>query len=395
MFERLLDKKDKLDALREGLEKIRFQIPIIPLSLVLLLEVVEEHQEVPASVTELYDRFIDVVLGREDKKKGIEVLFEYRVKKRFLADLAFNAFLCRGRLEVPQAEFDEFTANYVKEYGLEQGSLSTFLTEIERAGILSLGDTVKFSHRSFMDFFAAFHIFQTRDDIDDLNSFLRTIYFDDSWGDTAFFFVGLKSDITESLLRTILEYDDESLNAKVSKFGTGRLLQAGWHSASSVKLYGISTALRFAPEIRDDFLQLTASHRDKVPGIVADFFIMMLSDEAFRSGFLYKELRQFHESIQGEVSTDSLSMQMAILWVTRLLLPPNELRAEVDRCIDLLREIPHISVEEEARALVFLMILERNDKAVAKSIQGRLKSLAKKHPQAFKGLLPPKKPGFR
>jgi len=93
LFERLVSSKKILGSLRDGLEKVRFQIPMVPLSLMLLIDLVEQNKEIPASVTELYDRFYDLMLGRWDREKGIEVLFEYFVKKSFLAELAFMEFL--------------------------------------------------------------------------------------------------------------------------------------------------------------------------------------------------------------------------------------------------------------------------------------------------------------
>lgn len=398
MFERLLDKKDKLEALREGLDKIKFQIPIIPLSLVLLLEVVEEHQEVPASVTELYERFINIILGMEDKKKGIEVLFEYRIKKRFLADLAYSEFLSKERFEIPRSDFDKFTEDYIKEYGFDRESLSVFLTEIERAGILSLRDNVKFLHRSIMDFFAAYHLFQTREEIENLNSFLTEIYFNESWGDTVFFFVGLKTDITKTLLKRILDFEGEALTDNISKYMIGRLLQAGWHSSSATKYYGLSKALRLAPTIRNEFLELTNDSRDKAPGILAEFLIMMLSDEAYRSGFLQNELRLVYEELKNEVSFESLSIQLPVLWAMRPVLSAGELRSEVNRCLSLISNINQISkipVEDEARTLLFLMILEKGDKDATRAIQKKLNGLSSKHPKVMKELLPSKKRGFR
>ena len=85
LFQKLVVGDQELNDLKDALDKIKYQIPIIPLSLMLLLTFVEEKKEIPASVTELYDRFFDLVLGREDRSKGIEVLFEYFVKKRFLS----------------------------------------------------------------------------------------------------------------------------------------------------------------------------------------------------------------------------------------------------------------------------------------------------------------------
>ena len=45
LFEKLLHgRKDMLDALKVGLEKIRFNIPMVPLSLIFLLDLVEERK---------------------------------------------------------------------------------------------------------------------------------------------------------------------------------------------------------------------------------------------------------------------------------------------------------------------------------------------------------------
>ena len=79
LFSNLISDSKVLDAMKETLVKIQAQILLVPLSLMLLIELIEEHKEIPASVTELYDRFFDLILGRWDKEKGIEVLFEYHI----------------------------------------------------------------------------------------------------------------------------------------------------------------------------------------------------------------------------------------------------------------------------------------------------------------------------
>ncbi len=102
---------------------------MVPLSLILLIDIVEEHKEVPASVTELYDRYNDSVLGREDKSKGIEVLFEYLIKKRFLSSLAFNEFIQKGAVEITKMAFNDFVNQYAKEYRMDEEELQRFISE--------------------------------------------------------------------------------------------------------------------------------------------------------------------------------------------------------------------------------------------------------------------------
>jgi predicted NACHT family NTPase len=79
--------KDKLKVLKSGLEKIQFKMPMVPLSLILLLELVEQKREVPASVNELYDSFSEIAHGRWEKDKGIEMLFEVSSEEALLGRL--------------------------------------------------------------------------------------------------------------------------------------------------------------------------------------------------------------------------------------------------------------------------------------------------------------------
>ena len=158
--------------MKESLEKIQAQMLLVPLYLMLLIELVEEHKEVPASVTELYDRFFDMALGREDKEKGIEVLFDYLIKKKFLGALAYNEFLNKNKLEIAGEDLQHFLDSYAAQYGWSSERLHGFVQEIERTGILDQRDKVNFKHRSFLDYFAAFYIYENRGDIGNLNDLI-------------------------------------------------------------------------------------------------------------------------------------------------------------------------------------------------------------------------------
>lgn len=79
--------KDKVKVLKSGLEKIRFKMPMVPLSLILLFELVEEKREIPESVNELYDRFAAIACDRWDTDKGIEVTFELSTEEALLGRL--------------------------------------------------------------------------------------------------------------------------------------------------------------------------------------------------------------------------------------------------------------------------------------------------------------------
>lgn len=184
VFEKLVT-GDVLTSLKDGLNKISFKIPLVPLSLILLIRIVEDNKEIPASVTELYKQFTELMLGRWDQEKGIEVIFAYVAKNYFLANLAYEEFFKKERLEIPREEFEFALNNYAKEYGWDEQKTSTFAGEIERAGILAIGELVAFRHRSFLDFFTATYLNNKKQNFPSLNDHLVDIYFDPLWSNIA------------------------------------------------------------------------------------------------------------------------------------------------------------------------------------------------------------------
>ena len=86
---------------------------------------------------------------------------------------------------------------------------------------------------------------------------------------------------------------------------------------------------------------------------------------------------------------------LSILWAIRRFLTPSELRETIDNFLETLSKVPNLSVEEEAKSLLFLMIIEQGDKTIIKTIKRKLDKLKRKYPQTFKELLLYKKKGFR
>ena len=374
--------------IRDGLDKMRYQIPMVPLSLILLIEIVEEHKEVPASVTELYERYTETILGRYDKDKGIEVLFEYLIKKRFLAELAYSEFSSKGNIEINRQNFDAFCQHYGKEYGLDE-QLALFICEIERAGVLEVGEeTVLFRHRSFLDYFTAFHIYEKRDEFEQLNDFVVNIYFNDAWGEAAFFYVGLKREVNEKLLNSILNYDDNSLWVNLQKMMAGRLLQAGWHSTAKIKYNGISSALNFVPPLRKQLYRIAEKGKWPEPKIMVDFLIANAADYSFKSMFLAKELRELFDNIASKRQAKDLTTLIYLLWAMRPFVPHEVFSEEVQRLLDL-TEHDQIDVEERVRATLFLLVMKGEDKALGKAISRRVRKLRDQFPKEFQNLLPP------
>ncbi len=391
LVSKLVSDNKVLDAMKESLEKIKAQILLVPLSLLLLVELVEEHKEIPASVTELYDRFFDMALGREDMEKGIKTLFDYLVKKRFLGSLAYHEFREKNRLEISREDFEQFTDSYAKQYGWYPEDMKSFVQEIERSGILDLRADVNFKHRSFLDYFAAFYIYENRERIENLSEMIVNTYFEDIWGEIAFFYIGLRREINQDLLEKIYAYSGDERTGNLCKLLGGRLLQAGWYSPTQQRIYGLKEAISYAPLVRKNFQQVIDSSSAHIPSIMSDFLVLTLSDHSFNSGFLERHIKEMFKLLVDSQSDDDIYMAFVLFWSIRRFLEPEDVKANIDAILDKLTNLPD---QEQARILLLMTLIEE-DKETNKRIGRQVRKVAKRSPDVLRALLPAKQKGFR
>ena len=392
---KLTSEKKILEVMKENLEKIQSRFLLGPLSLMLLIELVEEvkeHEEIPASVTELYDRFFNMVLGREDKEKGIGVLFEYLQKKKFLGELAYYQFFEKNRYEIPKSDFKKFLNSYANKYGWNPKRLDGFAKEIERSGVLNQREEVSFKHRSFLDYFAAFHIHEARGDIANLNGLIVETYFDDFWTEVAFFYIGLRREITQDLLEQIYSYSSDDPKIDIDKLLGARLLQAGWHSPTQQHLYAIKKSISYVYQVRKYFREIITSSDSEIPYIVSDFLTLGLTESSLNSGFLANHIKEVLKQLIDSESNDDTYGAVALFWSMRRFLKSEDVKQNIDKILGRLNSIEDDS--QQARILLLLTLIE-GDKGTRKRIGRRVKKLAKKSPKVFKALTPAKRKGFR
>jgi hypothetical protein len=175
----------------------------------------------------------------------------------------------------------------------------------------------------------------------------------------------------------------------------GRLLQAGWLSPTKTKSAAIEKALSFALPVRNIFIKATEKSKPKVPKIIADFFVMTLSEISFSSVFLSKEISSVFERLSSSSTLDNMYRMLCLLSANHRFLDKKQVAEAIDKSLGVLGSVPNLSIEEQVRALLLLMIMERENKPLADSLRRRLKKLEKRYPETFKALLPHKRKGFR
>ncbi len=396
LFSKLIKDKKLLSSLKDGLKNIQDKLIMTPLSLILLIELVENYKEVPASITELYKRYTDLIFGRLDKEKGIEVLFDYIIKKKFISELTYKEFYVKKRLEVPLEDFEKFLEKYAQKYGWDRKELEKFIKEIERVGLIGIENNVYFRHRTFLDFFIAHNIFSNRENIKDLDALISELHYSDLWEDVAFFYVGHKREISKKTLDIIFSKEGDDILIILNKLLVGRLLQAAWHSDNETKFHGMVEAIKYSPQFRKKIEKITAlSKKRKFPTFFLDFLVIMFSEYSFSSIFLFDISKSVIENIIQNPDKDSPLMLMSLMAAHFSQFEKNEKENLINQILDLSSK--YHSVEDQARTILTLLIIEKKsaDKALKKSLEKKLEKLLKKYPELNKKILPPKKKGFR
>jgi len=393
LLERLVQDQELLNILKEGLQREDLKLSLTPMSLELLIEIATVEKEIPASTAEIYDMYTDIVLGRYDRVRGIQSVFEYVVKKSFLAELAWEEFYCKKLLQIPKSDFDKFVNKYIEVYGYDRAQFNQFVAEIERAGLLRIGEIVYFRHRSFLDYFSALRVHKRPEQYDKLNDTIVSIYFDDIWTDVAFYYVGIRREIPLEMAQAILEFKRDDFDSNVRKLLVGRLLQAGWNSPSTLKTWAISSGIKYAEPVRNNLISEIESQAVPVPLILSDVFIMALVDYSFGSKTFLREILTICEQLHKDIS--SWRECLLLLFANRNRMPPSDITLHVSCALESLSALEKdglLNARDKYIGLFMLQQIEKQDTEQMKSIQRKLRRTRELYSNDLKKFLPmPKK----
>lgn len=250
---------DLLDSLREN--KILERLPITPLTLSLISILFDETDyEVPATITDIYAKFNDLVVGRaivSSKIEFIDVAFRERI-------LSVYGYHLMNREDHQPLTYDEFIRFFVDFYKgkskqIKGASLEEGLDYIvKNTGILYIKNHkyVCFAHDTYMEYYAAVEYFNFhRGDADRV---LVENFFDLMWQNVAVFYAGMTKDMDQFARDVNVKMKTAS---RVMEFisgiqGAGYLLQALYLSDDTVRRDVILTALDLSLDTNEAFKKM-------------------------------------------------------------------------------------------------------------------------------------------
>lgn len=181
------------NKLKNGIEKtplFKF-IPRTPVSAILLARILsDEIKELPSTMTELYSKYSEIVLGRWDTSKGLLSQTEYDVISNVLIDIAMfmmeNALNC-----ISISEVQDMFLTYLARRNLNVDEEKLFKRLIHRSEVTAVNvrtNTFSFLHRSFMEYFYAEGL--RKRGLIEITDAIYDIY----WANSYFFYFGLLRD---------------------------------------------------------------------------------------------------------------------------------------------------------------------------------------------------------
>ncbi|MGG7074526.1 hypothetical protein U5B43_09825 [Campylobacter sp. 9BO] len=309
-----------ITAIEKSINELEGQIPFYPLALKLLMDVVKEKHEVPASITELYNRYVSLIFG-EYKTTDIDIdrLFEPKIKKDFLSSLAYQYFFQRDKIIISNNDFQECIDLFCNKYNFI--TKSDFIDSINRTSLIKIDEqnNISFSHKSFLDYFIALYFKENKEELGDSDQFdiLFDLYTSDGlWEDVAYFYFGLKTKINQKDLEKLnirIEKIEDRFEKNINIMFLGKLLQYGWMTESSIKSKVIEKAIDHSLNLKDDFNSAFQKilKISNPPKIISSIAMLHLTRMYYSSMFIVNEVKSIISEVASYPSSlDGIDLQL-------------------------------------------------------------------------------------
>lgn len=225
-IEKACDNPAAIERLTAGIERSALfrNLPKTPISAILLARILKEDPaELPSTMTELYSKYCELVLGRWDINKGLQSQKEYEVIDSVCTNL--GAYIIEnGLTDVSSKEVFGFFSQYIKERNIKicpNSIFEKFLSKKELIAYSSRSLTISFKHRTFAEYFSAKKMAR------DNSAHIDEKVFDPYWCTVYFFYVGLKRDCPE-LIDALVGVEVKDTQQKIYRvFQMAQYLLAG------------------------------------------------------------------------------------------------------------------------------------------------------------------------
>lgn len=265
------------------------ELPKSPIAAILLAKLLNENQQdIPSNMTELYAKYLELMLGRWDIDKGLQSQKEYQALDNIMMNL--SRYMLAN--EIPALSIDEaklhFTS-YLKGRNLGIDADVLFSKMAQRCEMVVVdGDfnTFAFKHRTFPEFFYAKSFTITRDIV------LDERVFHPYWMNSYFFYIGILKDCPE-VIKSIIDIPVQGEGKNLVKsINLSNFLLAAYATPYDVICNGITHALIESAKLYNDIIsgKYPSSVFAKLPRMHLLYIMQRLMRDSYSFDFFKQAL---------------------------------------------------------------------------------------------------------
>ena len=253
------DEKSKSQRLVKSLKDSRIldKLPKTPLTLTLLTSLFDENgYEIPATISDLYKYFVDILLNKNIKESHLDLL-KVGVHRSILSFIA--EFLHTNRRKsITKKDLNEIVSNFAKERGHSYNVEEVIQDLIQNINLLVENDRgeIEFKHLSFQEYFTAYQFYNHS--INGKSNFVNN-FNDIWWQNVAIFYAGMTKDspeLIDEIIKSSIPTEFHEYLINVS--GLGYLIQALYNTPVEFRTQAIlkniestQNALKFITNTED------------------------------------------------------------------------------------------------------------------------------------------------
>lgn len=287
-----------------------------PLAITLLTIIFEDEDkvdEIPANITELYNKFTEVFSGRWDREKGISSQDKFGIRSHLINQVAFYMHFNK-KVELSEKDLFDFVDKYKADKRYDDIDTIDLISDFLNRNplIIMQYDRYKFLHLSFQEYYASRGILQTNEFVQDHDNFFIEKYLDPWWSNVILFYVGFIKDCPQFLIDVTEKTVAITLDQKYLKIdNTGKILQAAISTDNIPKVKALERILSTVDHFRDGIINELKKDEDfnlffRRNGL-SEMYIIVLLKEIFLSTYKSKYLKPVMTEIFDKIDISRIS----------------------------------------------------------------------------------------
>lgn len=261
------------------------QMPKSPIAAILLAKLINENtKDLPSNMTELYEKYSELSLGRWDISKGLQSQKEYQALDNIMMQIA-RLMLDNEINTIGIEEVKGIFASYLHERNLEIDPNGLFERLAKRCDLIIIqsNGTISFRHRTFMEYFYAKSLARAGELVIDNRAF--QLY----WMNTYFFCLGILKDCPKYIEELINLAPNSELEKWMKIINLGNYFLASYTSPYSAISRGLTSIMIEAAQLYKDIVNGNIkSTFQQMPQMILLYFLQL----GIRKGYSYEFFRK-------------------------------------------------------------------------------------------------------